>query len=464
MNTTFKKTLSAASLLLVLTAFGCQDPPKQTEEAFNRVEFYTGDSATALTAVQGLIADIDKAQTTIDIAMERFTTTAISDALIRAQGRGVVVRFVGDEDFAADPGHQALQAAGVQMSLGDGELKYLPEPTITTLLEVCRDAPSRLDQSRAQYIQCTRGQRGRAPQPDDGLMVRPGYMNTMSNNFAVIDGITTYNFGAPDLSDSNIFFGWRMHSQDMAIAFTREFQQMFAGVYAVTLDIYNGPVKSTVHGAVYDSRLPSDRPGRTRQLLEGYLTDRGLMSVHFNPQQRLTKEMIDELYRAKGSVSMMTNEVTNDYVIDALAYKSRYFNVQLIVNANAIIPERLAATQVDIRRAPASVGYVPTVVVTNIFDGKGGVEWPRTVITMSHSFLGGPPFQVFDPRDLGEQEENDIVRVLPSDVFVDGNMWLMREPIKAGGGAASVPDDNKSVFDDFESFWSRTWNNATEAQ
>lgn len=470
MNTTSTKTFYAASLLLILmTAFGCQDPPKQTEEAFNRVEFYTGDSASALTAVQGLIADIDKAQLSIDIAMERLTSTAISDALIRAKARDVVVRFVGDEDSSGDPGYQALKAAGVQMSMGDGELKYLPEPTITTLLEVCRETPSSLYPNRAQYIQCTRGQTGRTPLPDDGLMVRPGNLNTMTNNFAVIDGLTVYNIGAPDLSDSNIFFGWRMHSQDMAIAFTREFQQMFAGVYSVTLDIYNGPVKSTVHGAVYDSQIPSDRPGRTRQLLEGFLTDRGLMSVHFNPQQRLTKEMIDELYRAKGSVSMMTNEVTNDYVIDALAYKARYFNVQLIVHANALIPDRLAATGVDIRRAPATVGYVPTVVVTNIFKGKNSVQWPRTIVTMSHSFMGGPPFQVFDPRDLGSQEENDIVRVFPSDVFVDGNMWLMREPIKndGGNGPASInaiSDDDKSVFNDFQAFWKSTWNNSMEVQ
>lgn len=294
----------------------------------------------------------------------------------------------------------------------------------------------------------------------DGLMRRPGTMNQMTNTFTVIDGLVIYNFATPNSANEQLWVGWRAHSQEMAIGFSQEFQQMFGGVFATTLGIYNGPIKSTVHGAVYDSRIPSDRPGRYRQLLEGYLTDRGLMTIHFNPQQRLVKEMIDEIYRARGSVYIMTDEVVNDYVIDALRYKGAHFNVQLIVNANATIPERLQNSGVIIRRAPASLSYVPTVMLNNVSEGPGNKKWPKTLVVTSHSFYTGPPFRVFRPQELGEQSPDDIVRIYPSDLFVDGNMWMMRQATSQ----ESTADNGEDVFEQFESFWNDVRNKSTEVQ
>lgn len=448
------------ALCLSLSCLSCSEPPKLTDAAFNRVTFYLGDSNSVREVRQSLIADIDAATAKVDIAMTSIRDQGVIDALVRAAGRGVAVRVVGDEDFATDAGFVALGATSAQIKLGDGEIKYLPEPTITSILQDCQ---ARDDQG--PYIQCTRRDAQLpVPLPDDGLMIRPGSYNVMSSQFVIIDDLLVYNLSSPDTGQVSLWVGWRANSQDLAIAFTREFQQMFGGVFSTTLNQFNGPVKSTVHGIVYDSHIPSDRPGRRVQLLEGYLTDHGLLEVYFNPQQRLVKELIDEIYKARGSVYLMTDTLENKYVIDALAYKAKLFDVRIILRDGATIPDRLKG-QATIRTADPSLTYVPTVMVNNISAGKGGKSWPRVVATISHKLYQSAPFEVFNPAQLGEQTPNDIVRVYPSDMFTDGAMWMMREAyFKSAEERNARYADGTNIYDRFAIFWDQSWRASTEVQ
>ena len=439
----------------LMALMSCQQPPELRDAAFNRLTFYLGDSSSVREIRQDMIADIDAATSKVDVAMTSIRDMSLAQALVRAKQRGVQVRVVGDEDYGADAGFVALRDAQIPVVLGDGELRYLPEPTLTTLLQDCSDRTDNGD-----YRRCTRRQGGQ-PLPTDGLMIRPGSYNEMSNQFLVIDDFVVYNLSSPDLGQPTLWVGWKARSQDFAIAFTREFQQMFGGVFSTTLTIYNGPLKSTVHGIVYDSNIPSDRPGRRVQLLEGYLTDQGLVELAFNPQQRLIKELIDEIYRARGSVYLMTDSLENRYVIDALAYKARYFDVRIIMRDGAPVPARLRQAGAVVRWADPSLTYVPTVFVNNVGKGKGGKDWPRVVGTISHKLYRGAPFEAFKPTpELGGPD--DTVEIYPSDIFIDGSMWMMREANFTSLDARQARYDGSSVFDRFSVFWDQTWRASRE--
>jgi len=67
-----------------------------------------------------VVAAIDGATSTLDLAVYDFDHPGITSAVLRAQARGVQVRFVGHGEQAGSNGYKALQAAGVPMSLRSG--------------------------------------------------------------------------------------------------------------------------------------------------------------------------------------------------------------------------------------------------------------------------------------------------------------------------------------------------------
>lgn len=431
------RTLVGVCALCVLAVSGCNEAPEVDASSFTDVQFrQLGSSREELKG--DLLSIIEGAEETIDIALERMIDTDISDALIAAKDRGVKVRVVSDKEFEMDAGFVDLVDNDVSVVFGDTELKYLPEPTLTSLMESCLETP--------YYRQCTQREQG-SDQPDDGLMVRPEDYNQMSNNFAVVDGLKVWISSSSLNAGEAYFIGWTTHSQDLSIAFTNEFKQMFGGVFSDNLDMFNGPNKSTVHGIVYDSRIPAARPGRYLKLQPGYLTNQGIMRIEFNPQQRLTKELIDEIYRARGSVFVTTDEMLNEHVINALEYKhSAGFDVRVVVRAGGRLPTELVDAGV-VREADATIDYVPTMVITDHEADRNGEYWGRTALVLSHSLFKPAPFEVFTPRQLNRLDEDDnIVRIYKSDMFIDGTMWTLREFGGAGRtGAGSDAAANTPV-------------------
>jgi len=146
------------------------------------VEF-TNPGTSAATAVDTqaddrVIAAIDGATTTVDIAVFGFDHPSITQAVLRAHARGIAVRLVGHgEELSTSNGLKALQAAGVPMVL---------RPS------------SALMHHKFMVI--------------DGVDVAFGSMN-----------FTTY---AATQNDENLVF---VRSPELAAIFVGELEQMFAG-------------------------------------------------------------------------------------------------------------------------------------------------------------------------------------------------------------------------------------------
>lgn len=81
-------------------------------QAYFSPESPASEAAPWLTA---MVAAIDASNTSIDVMISAFTRTEVSDALIAADTRGVVVRVVVSHLFANDAPAQALFAAGIDV-------------------------------------------------------------------------------------------------------------------------------------------------------------------------------------------------------------------------------------------------------------------------------------------------------------------------------------------------------------
>ncbi len=371
-----------------------------------------------------VLEDVSKAQTRVQAALSNLSDEGVATALANAAGEGVLVEVATDESQRNASGVAILEAANITIIYGDGQIEYLPEPTITSVLQDCETDPE-----DGLFIQCIRRADQSAVRPNDGLMVRPDDYNVMTHNFFVIDDVTVWNLATPLGASNTPWFAWRAHSQEMVQAFEREFRQMSGGTFSTTLTAFNGPNKSENHGPVYDSRLPSHRPGRFIELQPGFMTDGGMMDVLFNPQSRLVKEMLDDLYGARQSVFLMSDQITNEFVIEALTYKARFFDVKVIVREGSVIPDELrdlVDAQGDRVLRTVPYNYAPTVMLTDY----GNTSSARSGMVLTHPTFHGAPFEVFNPGEPGFERvrtDDDIVRIYPSDLFVDGSLWMFRE-------------------------------------
>jgi phosphatidylserine/phosphatidylglycerophosphate/cardiolipin synthase-like enzyme len=65
-----------------------------------------------------IVASLDAAQKTIDVAIYEFNLPVIADALLQAKARGVRVRLVTDTDLMEEPVYQDLRKGGLQVVAG----------------------------------------------------------------------------------------------------------------------------------------------------------------------------------------------------------------------------------------------------------------------------------------------------------------------------------------------------------
>ena len=457
-----RRALALLGLLGALACGGCDTsaPKLQGEGIFTNIEHRFGDETAKADIRSDLIDDINAAQTSIDLAFEHMTDVTIADALIEASQRGVLVRVVTDDGSRADVGIAKLETSKsdtLEVIYGDGELVYLPEPTLTSLLEDCNKPFA-----TQNFIQCISRDNSAGTLPTDGLMIRPNDYNVMSHNFMIVDTYTVWNLSSPFSDVGTMWFGWRAQSLELAQAFEREFKQMRSGVFSTTLSAFNGPIKSTVQDAVYPSTLKAHAPGRTRYIHPGFYTSQGTLGVHFNPQERLVKQIIDEIYRARGSVFLMTDELVNEFVLDALEYKQKNgFDVRVMLrDGGALNAQRAQAAGLVVRRAPTKFGYLPTVLLTETQADRLGRSWPRKAMIMTHPMWNGAPFEVLDPIEAQVQTNDDVVRIYPSDMFADGSLWFMRDYIGAEATRRKNPDTPDPISR-VAQLWLSTWEAAT---
>ena len=372
-----------------------------------------------------LLRDLENAEDRIDVALKDLDDEDIEGALLDAANRGVKVRVVADEEDEPSGRFDALiDHEDISVVFGNGELAYLPEPNLSPILEFCNQELT----SHDDHIVCTQAQQ---QQNTDNQIVRPANYNTMSHTFFLIDTAYTWNITAPMTEEQLVWPSFRIMSEEVTQSFDREFRQMHGGVFSTTLSVYNGPLKS----------ITQQEPLR--------MTNRGQLRIRFNPQERLVKNIVDETFRTKGSVFVMTENLTNEDLIAALQYKIDHgFDVRVMVGQNQAQESeiRSAVDALGAVEAPALMGRLPTMVVHNSERDRNGNRQPRTVQVLSHELWRARPFEVI--RASG----SDRVKFYPSDTFADGVMW---EIVESG-------NDRNPEVDRFLDYWEQAWQEATD--
>ena len=407
---------SALGVLVLLgLGVGCETEPPPMEELEREVEYHIQSAKQTQTHRKQILGDIENARQRIWAAVTPDVMDAeIADALIDAADRGLQVRVVADADASNSEGFPKLQDSGaVATSFGDGDLNYLPNPTLSQILTYCD-----LKEDRQVTI-CESGSVPQSPCLDgsgggtQGSMCRPGSFNLMSHRFFIIDETTVWNlaggFGGPA---GNL--GWKATSELIREDFEREFKQMFRGVFATELDKLNGPVKSSGDGNV------------------DYYNDEGMFKLRFNPQERLMKHVVDEVYGARSSIEITTATLTNPFVLKALEYKANNgFKVRVVVGEDSQPPaDAVEATrrlkQLGAKTHPAGDQLPSTLVIDDEPKNPQGKRWPRTALALSHPMWHAQPFTVVGPEP-NDMSRDDRVIVYRSDQFVDGNFWKLEE-------------------------------------
>ncbi len=428
---TFKTSLLAALAVcavaagVLLTPDSHEVDARDTDGWFNYVDYYVGADNTIARIRGDLVAELDGAMNRIDAAIAGLDDDEIVAALIDAADRGVRVRVVGDASQENDDGFADLvDHPDIDVVFGNGELAYLPDPTLSPLLEVCATHDS------GDYITCTRSSTVTGPANTPNIMARPDNYNVMSHTFFLIDATYLWNITAPLTGDQGLWLAFRAMSEEMTRSFEREFRQMHGGVFATTLSVYNGPLKSITH----------TEPAR--------FTNRGMLRVRFNPQERLVKNVIDEIYRARSSVFLMTENLQNRDMINALRYKHEAgFEVRVLVGQSQGATGQELLDEIDglnVVQAPASLGRLPTFVVLDSERDRNNNQPPRTVQILSHELWRSEPFEVL------ANLPDDLVRIYPSDTFADGVLWELVENW-------TVPTP---ALAEFVQTWEAMWNQA----
>jgi hypothetical protein len=303
-------TLALLLIAVAASALSCADETITTEFMFNSAYFIspTEDPGNTFVATSGLealvVGSISRAKRTVDAAFEDLHSTAVAQALIDAQSRGVRVRIVGDADHADHPGMALLlstlgdAASGGAVRLGNGALTYNPQPT--------------------------------------SIVSRSGDMNRMTHNFVIVDERELINLsgGFPPPDRDPLQLALAFVSQDIPRDFGDEFDQMHAGVFATTLDLFNGPLKSNSNPRVT------------------YPNNEGDLELFFGPQERIIKRIIDEVYAARASIYIAAEALSNTALAEALAYKhATGFSVRILISRDGLSEPN---SQVEFLRAALS--------------------------------------------------------------------------------------------------------------
>ena len=365
--------------IAVLTAalLSCDPGAPEADELYTSWEFVTAvpGSSTLDTRV---IALIDSAESTAWLAAEDFSSVPIATALIRAQSRGVDVRVVGDIDRQEQAGFDEIETGlqpvdgEVPVRFGDGPLFYNPQLIDTVF--------------------------------------REGDHNRMTHNFVVVDELRvmslTGGFGPTDVHQ----VGFEARSHYLGRDFADEFNQLFAGMFATTLSAFNGPLKS-----ITDPR-------------SWYDSDNGRLEVYFGPQERLVKQIIDRVYEARASITVVAEELTSLPLANALRYKAEAgFDVTVVLNADGQdVPssryERLEDAFAGLSNARIGIAGSVMLNAVIIDDGASPIDGQRYrswAMFVSEPLLAATA--VIEGTTLVSR---------PADAFCDANMFVMRRDVQ----------------------------------
>lgn len=264
-----------AALPLLLAACSAPD----TSAMFTSI---TPSREAAVTDVNAAFAEVlESATEEARLALPGLSDPALTDAVLAAHDRGVEVMVVVDFDRAADPGVVALLDAGVPVRLADGEIAYF----------------------------------------DFGLnrdVSWPSALVQMTHSFVVADraawAVAT-RAGDEQAGEVVVFSG---QGEDIADRIALEHVQVFGGTDATALTAFSAAAKS-----INDVRMVF--PTESDEVFQ----------IHFGPQERLVKLLIDGVYGAVSNIRIVTEDLADEGLARALQQKAEDgFDIEVIVGSS----------------------------------------------------------------------------------------------------------------------------------
>ncbi len=375
-----------------------------------------GTGLTAAAFEQRVIALIDAAQTEVVAAFGHLGSVPVADALAAAQARGVTVYVAADTDARGEAGFRALSEHGVRVVYGDGAQIWSPQP---------------------------------------GLDVRRlGSQNRMTHTMVIADGLRLIAItgGLFDVEAPEVEARWQLGFAATGEIFCKDFRhtlrQLMAGTFATTLTLFGASTSAD---------------GNNRTV---YPMEDGVVEAYYGPQEPLAKQMIDEIYRARSSVWLASENFSNEALLDALRYKVEAgFDVRVIVGTSArgeayrfddhtervgLVDDLEAA--LDALEALGREGARARLVEK---DGPTGtviiLDAVRSPINdakyAGQAFISSQPLS--PTISFGSTELRDgSLPGRPSDVFTDGHMVVLRE-----NNANPTTGDFPAAVAWFEALW-----------
>lgn len=371
----------------------CSTEAPSTQDYRHRFEVLTEAEGNA-EIVDAAVRAINRAESIAWVAADRFDSDRMVDALVAAAARGVDVRVVGDADRRDQPSFVRL-------------LAELPDVMDTGEL--------------VPAVRFGNGALAYSPSPDV-VVERDGDDSAMTHNFVVVDEL--FVIGATDgfIDDrAAAQVGFEAASEWIGRDFGDEFRQLHAGVFATTLNTFNGPLKSDTNNRQF------------------YRTDDGRIELYFGPQERLMKQIIDDVYAARASVLVAAEFIANSPLADALRYKAEAgFDVTVVVaersnNVTSSRYQRLvdAFDGLDNARIvalPDVDGALPfafdTVVIDELPSPVDGRTYRAQAWVVTQTMVADISF-----IEVGEDE----TEARASDAFTDAHAFVVQRPLYESG-------------------------------
>lgn len=382
--------------LLALALVACQTGEVTTDGYRHKFNVVTETRGGAASISEAAVAAVNRAEETAWVAADTFTNEALVDALLSAAERGVDVRVVGDADRAGQDGFVRLVDALPPVEEATGS----HADRVSNIVPAYRFGNGPLDYS---------------PEPDVDVS-RAGNDSQMTSSFVVVDELyvvgATDGFGAQGIEQ----IGFDAASEWLGRDFADEFRQMHAGVFATTLNTYNGPLKSDTNNRTF------------------YRTDNARVELYFGPQERLMKQMIDDVYAARASVLVVSDFLTSRPMAEALRYKAEAgFDVTVVLaeRSRGLTSSRVAALE----GAFAGLDNARIATLDDV-DGDAPLHFDVLVVDAEASPIDGRTYRgrawtstqamVADIAFVELSDEETAAR--PSDAFSDSYAFVVERP------------------------------------
>ena len=345
--------------LLLLPLIACAPP--DSSAMFMNLDVRVVDDEAA--AASEFVAVVESAEKNLIVALPKGQDTFLTDAIIDRHESGVKVRVVVDVDQQNDAGVQDLLTAEVPLRLADGAVEYF------------------------DFAQ-------------NGVVSWQSQQVIMSHAFAVADRLRIVNATSVGGTSSGAQVVFQMRGEDLAEDLWLEHNQLFGGSDATALTAFSSPAKSRADFRwIYPNN--SDTP----------------MEFWIGPQERVIKRVIDAIYTARTSVRVMSNELVNDGIVQALQNKAKWgFEVDVVVGpdfgtTSSALARELRNETPDVNKFTFDAADdLPTVI---LIDVEGGLTTQPRAYIVSHDLYSASRF-------LGS-------RSLTTDQLIDGNLTILTD-------------------------------------